>query len=198
MTPKPYLSYSSLTLLEKNVEKWKEAYLYGGKMPINRGMAFGKKLADGLENDETTGDDVLDSVMTLIPKFEIRDKEFLAEIKTGKDVVPILCKPDTMKADMTAFKEYKTAQKRWTKSQVDASDQITFYAMGMFLKTGKIPWDIELVEIETKQGADLKISATGAIYRHKTSRSTGQILNMMIRAKKAWSIINKICEEELI
>lgn len=198
MTPKPYLSFSSMNLLEKNPEKWKEAYLYGGRNPINRGMAFGKMMADGLENDEATGDVALDMVMIKIPKFEIRDKEFLAEIKNGKEVVPILCKPDTMKADMTAFKEYKTSQTKWTKKKVDELDQITFYAMGMFLKTGKVPGDIELVEIETKSAIDGKIECTGHIYRHPTVRSVGQILQMIIRAKKAWSMINKICEEELL
>ena len=198
MTPKAYLSFSSMNLLEKNPEKWKDAYLYGGRNPINRGMAFGKLMADGLENDEATGNEVLDMVMTQIPKFEIRDKEFFAEIKSGKEVIPILCKPDTMKANMTAFKEYKTSQTKWTKRKVDELDQITFYAMGMFLKTGRVPGDIELVEIETKSGLDARIEATGAIYRHPTVRTVGQILNMIVRAKKAWVEINRICEEELL
>jgi len=183
-------------------------------------MAFGKKMAEGLENEETTGDEVLDTVMTLIPKFETRDKILeddkgvevdyydqekkevikvkLPVLKNGKEVIPILIKPDTNKLDLTAFKEYKSSQTRWTKKQVDESVQITFYAMGMYLKTGKIPYDIELVEVETRTNTEGRIEATGQIYRHPTTRSMGQILNMMVRAKKAWSIINKICEEELL
>jgi hypothetical protein len=198
MTPRPYLSWSSLNLLEKNPEQWKKVYLYNERMGTNRGMAFGKQMADGLENDEATGNAILDMVMTKIPKFEIMDKEFMAEIKNGKEVIPILCKPDTMKADMTAFKEYKTSQSKWSKKKVDESGQVTFYAMGMFLKTGKVPGDIELVEIETKSGLDARIEATGAIYRHPTVRTVGQILNMIVRAKKAWVEINRICEEELL
>lgn len=209
MTPRAYLSWNSVNMLgnfsEKDIEKWKNYYLYDEKFGMNRGMAFGKKMADGLENDEDTGDVILDMVMTKIPKFEIMDKEFTVEMKTGRrlssgelETIKILCKPDTMKADMSAFKEYKTAQKRWTKKQVDENGQVTWYAMGMFIKTGKIPGDIELVEVPTKSGIDGKIEATGEIYRHHTVRSMGQILQMMVRAKKAWSIINKICEEELL
>ena len=185
-------------MLEKNPEQWKETYLYGKKFGINRGMAIGKRMADGLENDEASGDVVMDLVMTKIPKFEMMDIEFRAELKNGKEKIQILCKPDTWKKDMTAFKEYKTAQKRWTKKQVDESGQVTFYAMGMFLKTGKIPGEIELVEVETKSALGGEIECTGAIYRHHTVRSMGQILNMMVRARKAWEKIKDITEKELI
>lgn len=202
MHVRKYLSWSSMNLVERNPEQWKRVYLYDERMGTNRGMAFGKQMAEGLENDEATGDTALDMVMTQLPKFDIKDKEFFAELKNGKETIQILCKPDTMRPDMTAFKEYKTSQKRWTKRQVDDDNgpggQIGFYAMGMFLRTGKIPGDIELVEIETKATLDAKIECTGAIFRHHTTRSMGQILKMMIRAKKAWAKINKICEDELL
>lgn len=209
MTPRPYLSWSSLNMLgdfsPKCIERWKEYYIYDKKFGTNQGMHFGKVMADGLEDDVATGDVVLDMVMTKIPKFEIMDKTFTVGLKTGRklsngewEVIQILCKPDTRKEDFSAFKEYKTSQKRWTRKQVDEFGQITFYAMGMFLKTGKIPGDIELTEIETKTALDGKIECTGQIFRHHTVRSMGSILQMMVRCKKAWSIINKICEEELI
>lgn len=209
MHPRDYLSWSSLNMLgnfsPKAIERWKDYYIYGNKFGTNKGMAFGKQMATGLEDEEATGDDVLDSVMTIIPKFDIMDKEFFVELKTGKrftsgelETIKILCRPDTMKANMTAFKEYKTSQKRWTKKQVDDFGQITFYAMGMYLRTGKIPSDIELVEIETKSALDGKIECTGEVIRHPTVRTMGQILNMMVRCRRAWSMISKIMEEELL
>jgi len=224
MTPKPYLSHSSQNLLgdfsPKCIERWIEQYIYNKKFGINRGMAFGKKMATALENDEDTDDIELNAVMVTIPKFEVRDKilqdpngvevEYynretneieivkLPYIKNGNEKIPILCKPDTNKIDLSAFKEYKTAQKRWTKRQVDENDQITFYATGMYLISKKIPNDIELDEIETMTNEFGQVVATGNVYRHHTTRSMSQILNMMVRMKKSWSIINKICEEELI
>lgn len=202
LTPRPYLSWSSMDLFERNIEQWRQVYLYGQKMRINRGMAFGKQMAEGLEHDEATGDSVLDLVMAKLPKFEIMDQPVECELKNGKNIIPILIKPDTMKADMTAFKEYKTGQEPWSRKRVDESGQISFYATGLFLKTGKIPTDIELVHVQTtKMGngsLDDKIGATGAINRHPTVRSMGQILNMMVRMKKCWEKIGQITAEELL
>lgn len=195
MTPQGYISWSQLTLWESSPERYKEKYLYGKKTPVNRGMAFGKKMADGLEHDELTGDMALDLMMAQIPKFEIMDQEFRAEIKNGKDTIFILAKPDTMRKDMTAFKEYKTGVARWTRKKVDECGQITFYAMAMWLESGKIPQDIELVDIATKMSLDGKIEVTGDIYRHPTKRTMADILKMMVRAKKCWAGINKLMEE---
>jgi hypothetical protein len=202
LTPRPYLSWSSMDLFERSVEQWKQVYLYGQKMRVNRGMAFGKQMAEGLEHGEATGDAVLDLLMERLPKFEIMDQAVTCELKNGKKPIPILIKPDTMKTDMTAFKEYKTGQEKWSKKRVDESGQITFYATGLFLKSGKIPTDIELVHVMTaKMGdgsLDAKLGATGDIYRHPTQRNMGQILNMMVRMKKAWEGIQKVTAEELL
>jgi len=214
-----------MNLFESNIESWKRVYLYDGKIPVNRGMAFGRKMADGLENDEITGDAVLDLVMEQIPKFEIMDKivedkngisieikdyndgkikEYLLPVlKNGKQFeVPLLAKPDTMKKDLSAFKEYKTGQEPWTRKKVDEFGQITFYATVMFIISGKIPHDIELVHISTQKEVkgcvDSKIEATGMIYRYKTTRNMSQILNMMVRMKKAWISIGQVTEEALM
>lgn len=192
-----------MNLFESNLESWKRVYLYGETMRVNRGMAFGRIMAEGLEHDEATGDPVLDLVMAQLPKFEVMDQPVHAILKNGKNDVPLLAKPDTMKADMTAFKEYKTGQAPWSRKQVDESGQVTFYATVLFILTQKIPYDIELVHVPTaKQGGndavDARIGATGDIYRHKTSRNMSQILNMMVRMKKAWEGIQRVTAEEML
>ena len=201
MTPRPYLSWSSLDLFERSPERWKDVYLYGAKIPVNRGMAFGRQMAEGMEHDEATGDAMLDLAMAGLPKFEIMDKEFRADLPDGKKKITILCKPDSMKADMSAFYEYKTGQAVWTKAKVDAFGQITFYATGMYLRTGKIPQDIELVHVETEKDPEsplgARIRATGAVHRHPTHRTMRDILEMMGRMKRAWREIERISLEEL-
>jgi len=191
-----------MDLFERNVEKWKKLYIYGEEMTINSGMEFGRKMAEGLENDEITGDMALDLIMERLPKFEIMDKPVEAVLGKGKTAVPLLAKPDTMKADMTAFKEYKTGQEPWSRKKVDESGQVTFYATVLFILSGKIPHDIELVHVQTAKhgnGApDAKISATGDIYRHPTKRSMGQILNMMVRMRKCWEGIQRVTAEEML
>ncbi|MFZ3032285.1 MAG: hypothetical protein WA082_04570 [Candidatus Moraniibacteriota bacterium] len=203
ITPRPYLSWSSMNLFESNLEGWKRVYLYGEQMRVNRGMAFGRIMAEGLEHDEMTGDPVLDMIMAQLPKFEIMDQPVNAILKNGKEEIPLLAKPDTMKADMTAFKEYKTGQAPWSRKQVDESGQITFYATVLFILTQRIPHDIELVHVQTakvvgKEAVDARIGATGAIHRHPTSRNMSQILNMMIRMKRAWEGIQRVTAEEML
>jgi hypothetical protein len=191
-----------MNLFESNLEAWKRVYLYGEQMRVNRGMAFGRKMAEGLENEEATGDPVLDLLMERLPKFEIMDKPVEAILKNGKNNIPLLAKPDTMKADMTAFKEYKTGQEPWSRKKVDESGQVTFYATVLFIRSGKIPSDIELVHVQTakvdKTAPDARIRATGDINRHPTKRTMGQILNMMVRMKKAWEGIQRITAEEML
>lgn len=210
--------------LERNPERWKETYLFGRKMRINSGMAFGKKMADGLEDGDLSGDPVLDIVMERLPKFEIMDKVVedpkgvwvnyfdpklkktvriqVPALKDGKRKIPILAKLDTMKADGSAFKEYKTGQEPWTQKKADQSGQVTFYSATLFIKNGKIPADIELDYVQTAKGIngplDARIGATGDIRRFHTVRHMGEVLNMMVRMKKAWEKIEKITEEELL
>lgn len=201
MMPRPYLSWSSMDLFERNPERWKQIYIYDEQNRINQGMAFGRQMAEGLESGEATGDPILDLIMARLPKFEIMDQIFDAELKDGKKIITIRAKPDTMKSDFSAFKEYKTGQSAWTQKQVDNFGQITFYATAMFLKTGKIPQDIELVHIltekEDKDALDAKIGATGQIKRYPTKRNTAQILKMMGGMQKAWRGMQKLVEDEL-
>ena len=202
ITPRPYLSWSSMTLFENNLETWKRVYLYGERMKVNRGMAFGRTMAEGLEFGEVTGDPVLDLLIEQIPKFEIMDQPIEAVLKDGKNKIPLLAKPDTMKADLTAFKEYKTGQDSWTRKKADEWGQITFYATVLFILKGKIPSDIELIHIPTrkcdKNQPDSKLEATGEIIRFKTQRSMGQVLNMMVRMRKAWIWIQRVTAEEIL
>ncbi len=213
-----------MDLFERNPERWADVYLFGSKMPINRGMAFGRQMADGLESNELTGDMALDLIMEKLPKFEVMDKVIespkgevvevynpkkgemekycVPVLITGGERIPLVAKPDTIKKDMTAFKEYKTGQTAWNRSKVDKLDQITFYATAIFLTTGKIPHNIELVHVLTekmnKDSVDAKLAATGDIYRYPTIRHMAQILNMMIRMKTNWIKMKKLAETTLL
>jgi len=196
--PRPYLSWSSLNLFEKNPKQWIEVYIYDQKIPINKAMAYGKELADGLEAGELTGHESIDIAMIQIPKFELMDKAFEAKINDGKNEIILLAKPDTAKKDLSAFKEYKTGQGIWTQKKVDDFGQITFYATAIWLKTKKIPQDIELVWIETATQLDGKIEATGTIKRFVTKRTAIDCLKMCARIKRAWQGIKKLTEDELL
>lgn len=196
--PRPYLSWTQLTTLEHSEKQYKKFYIEGGRLPINRGMALGKEVADALERDEETGDAIKDLVISQLPKFALMDHQFETEIKIGKIKIPLLSKIDTAKKDLSAFKEYKTGTTKWGQKEADKHGQITFYAVVIHSITGKIPQDIELVWAPTQKTPDGKVELTGEIKRFKTQRTMTDILKMKARMKNAWQRIAEIVEEELL
>lgn len=198
MTPRPYLSFSQMVLFEMSPKRYAEQYLYDKKQFVNRNMAFGTLMADGLENDEATGNATLDLMIAGIPKFELMDIAFQVPLKDGKNTIMILAKPDTAKADYSAFKEYKTSVRPWKQKMADDSGQITFYATAMWLKTKKIPKDIELVDVVVEYLEDGSLQPTGEMLRFPTERTMVDIIKMTARMKRAYRGISKLCEDELL
>jgi len=205
-----------MTTFEMSPGKYADQYLYGKKQRISRNMQYGSMMADGLEKDEMTGDPILDLMMSRIPKFDIMDKPVEARngvrtlferdkkyyhipvLPNGKESIPIMAIPDTSKADGTAFKEYKTSVRRWSQKMADDSGQIGFYATAIWLKTGQIPKDIELVNVVVDYAEDGSLVPTGELIRLKTKRDMADIIKMTKRMRDAWIGIKKLCEQELL
>lgn len=197
MRPRPYISYTQMMLVEKSPERYLDYYIRGRKKFSNKFMDLGKKVATSLETEEDTGDAMTDMIVSKLPKYDIMDQEIHLKIKAGKEVVPVLIKPDTVKKDHSAFIEYKTGQKgTWDRGKVDRDDQITFYATGLYTLTQKIP-EMKLIQAVTEVDGG-KVELTGEIIGYKTTRKYHDILIMKGRIYNAWKKIEKITEEELI
>lgn len=192
MTPRPYLSYTQMSLWERSPERYKEIYLEDGRIPINRGMAYGKQIATALESGED-GNDILNSlVIASIPKLNAMEYPIEAELNG----VPLYGKLDSFNSKTKkAFKEYKTGRSPWTQKLVDGNDQITFYCTLIYARYGLRPegLDIELVYIPTDYNGQGQIEPTGKIERFKTRRNFIEIMKMSARQKKAWEGIEKMC-----
>lgn len=195
--PKEHFSWNQLLTWEKSRELYKENYfgINPRKPLINRGMAKGKQMADALVNGELSGDEILDTVIVRLPKFEVMDIPFLVEMKIEKDKMPLWIQPDSYKEDLSEYLEYKTSQTVWTKKQADEHRQIDFYDVGIYIKTGKIPKH-SIIDVRTQkefpEDKDSRLITTGEFKVIKTERSLTDILKMMKRIKKA---IKEISEE---
>lgn len=202
MRPRNYLSHSQKKLWKQSPPRYKEKYLFDKEQFTTKEMKFGSKMATALEEDELTGDPLLDAVMMEIPKFELMDQITEAVLKIGKaEPVPLFGRMDTRKEDHSAFKEYKTGKDGkggWNQAKVDEDSQITFYATMCYILTKKIPDDIELVWIITEDDGMGGIVCTGEIRRFKTTRSVEQIINEMADIRKVWREIGEKCEEVLL
>lgn len=196
--PRPYISWSQLSMLEASEKTYKKIYLNGCRLPINRGMALGTEIADALETETATGNIIHDLVIASIPKLSSIEKELTGELNFGKIKIPLFGKADTANKTLTSFKEYKTGKTAWNQDKVDKHGQITFYCVIIKTITGKIPKDIELVWAPTEELPDGRYNLTGEIKRFKTQRNLTDVLKMQVRIKKAWERIGEICDEALI
>ena len=218
LRPRKYLSFSQLTKFEMSPEKFIEEYVYGEKGRISRNMQYGSQLATGLESDEANGDPLLDLMASHLPKFERMDlpvedpkgvwvtfkrnnKEVTAcvpVLENKGDDIPLLALPDSAKKDYSAFFEYKSSVRKWTQKMADDSGQITLYATAIWLAIGKIPDDIELVNIETVYQDDGSMTVTGNMYRFPTKRTMADVIKMTRRMRESWAGIRELCEKELL
>lgn len=215
ITPRPYLSFSSMSLFERDPKQWADEYLYHQKKRISRNMGYGSLMAEGLEADEATGDPMLDMMMVKIPKFERMDMAvedpngFEVTYRDGKKAkvpvladpdggIPILALPDTAKTDYSAFKEYKTSTRKWTQKMADESGQITFYSTAIWMVTSEVPQDIELVNVVVDYQEDGRLQPTGDMVRLPTQRTLSDVIRMTRRIRTAWRGIKELCEKELL
>jgi hypothetical protein len=211
--PRDHFSWNQLNTWETDRELYKAIYFKedeSKRFKPNRGMKKGKQMADSLESGEASGDILLDSIIQNLPKFEIMDKVFYAELPIGKDKIRLHIQPDTMKKDLSDYYEYKTAQVEynkkgekktfWSQEKADKHGQIDFYDVGIYLLTRKIP-NHSLIEIETEkvdpENIYSKLEATGCINIYPTKRGLHQILRMMARITIAIKEISKEYEEFL-
>lgn len=218
-TPREYLSFSQMTLFEMSPEKYLEKYVYLRKEYVSQNMLYGSKIAKGLEDEEATGDPLLDLVMTRLPKFERMDKPVeggpgAIEVYYERDKknyrvpvlensggnIPLLAVPDTATGLYQAFKEYKTSTRKWTRRMADESGQITFYATTIWLATGISPKDqyIELVNVPVEYNKDGRLQPTNEIVRLPTKRTMADAIRMTRRMRNVWAGINELCKNELL
>lgn len=203
-----------MRMWEQNPEEFKRKYFHPETyvQHTNRGQAIGKQFAEAIEHDKESGDLVMDIVIAQFPKFELRDKEILCNLPVGKGrdrkFIPVLIKPDSTQADYRAFYEYKTygESSPWSQKRVDEDDQITFYAMGLYLKI-KEKGGIELPKGTLIAAATKKVigedgierpELTGEIKWYPTTRTFAQLLQMMARTATAWREIGEAMEKEIL
>ncbi len=191
-----------LAIEQKNPDTYRKIYIDGKGIPVNRGIALGKEIADALEEDKETGNAMKDFIIAMLPKYDIMDKDIFIDYKIGKDIIPLKIKPDSLKSDMTAFYEYKTgAEKSWNQKKVDNDPQIKFYATGIYILTKKIP-ATKLIWAPTKKvcGEDgiERPELTGEIVEFTTHVHMADILKMMGRMRKAWRDIETLMDNELL
>ena len=178
--PKEYLSYSQIQVWKHDKKRYKDLYFDNRqeRRLENSGLEYGKIVADALEQEKDTGDVLTDAAMLLLPKYDVRDQEIRAEIKTKQGSFWIIGRPDTFNSATKAFREYKTGKGAWTQHKAQNHPQMLFYAMLIYLKHKVALTEAYLDWIETE---DYTYHIDG--YEFKGIRPTGLIKSFKIEFK---------------
>ena len=182
-----YLSWSKFDLWQKSKSSFIKRYIYGESLD-NKYLRFGKKIAEGLEDRDTkTKSECVNWARQVIPCPKEREKEYFVNIEG----VPIYGKLDGQ--DTGIIHEYKTGKNKWTQKMVDNHGQLTFYAMMMWKKTGKLPDKIFLYWLQTyeDENGEMKLAKLDPVI-FQTKRTITDIAMIIPKIKRTWKEINSI------
>jgi hypothetical protein len=197
LLPHGYLSYSALILWEQDKNKYYQRYFENLPSFKNKYIRVGKKLTTYLESGDYL-DDEYDPLIELVgisfPDYPRHD----FEIKAKLEGIPLMGKLDAFNRNFLEIGEYKSG-KKWTQRMADKSDQLTFYALLVWLKYKKLPNKISLhwaktIEDEAEKmvemtDSEMTLTLTGDTKTFITKRDLHDIIPLVKRIKKAVSEI---------
>ena len=145
--PKGYLSYSAMSLWERDPESYRKRYYMGEPYISTPYTDFGNKVGGALETGE-----FFDPVLEQVPRLS----EFEHKIEMDVAGVPFLMFLDSFDPDTLKILEYKTGIKSkegkdpWDRVKVRKHSQLSIYALGVRTEFGEYNPDVTLVWMETK------------------------------------------------
>ena len=164
---KPYYSWSQHNLWNSSKREYYKRYSLGEEQISNKFFDKGKELGTYIkfinENPELnpvraaesmSTDKLLAQVGKLVPSFDVMEDELEVVLDNGSKVRGFV---DSVTISNDVFLEYKTGkitpkgEKPWTQDIVDDYDQLKFYALMYWIKSGRksIP-TCQLIWIETQ------------------------------------------------
>jgi len=180
MRIKPYLSYSQYKAYRSG--QYKRIYIDGFKID-NPGIRLGKKFAEFMESKEEKSDIKFFSLAkNIIPKPLEREKKILVDWEG----IPIYSILDGYDED-PIIHEYKTGKTAWTQAKVDKDEQLTFYALAVWLLTGNLPKKIWLYWLPRDDSG-----LTGGLHVFETTRSLKDFIKLYPKVKDAWIGIEEL------
>jgi hypothetical protein len=149
---KEYLSWSQYSLWTKSKREYWKRYGLGEDRSQNKFFEKGRELANALEYDDDgsfSSDELLSVVLENVPKLHYMEHKVEVELSNGEKLLSYLDSCDFVGWE---FYEYKTGKEPWTQERVLAHEQLLFYALSLFIKSGRttIP-TCKLFWIETEQ-----------------------------------------------
>jgi len=152
---KDYLSWSQHSLWTSSKREYYKKYGLGEDRSTNKFFNKGKEFATAMEYDddgEHSSDSLLSFVLENAPRLANSEEKLMVELKNGEKILSIL---DSSDEHGESFIEYKTGKVPWTQEKVNNHDQMMFYALALYIKSGRMQTPSSLlVWIETEETED--------------------------------------------
>lgn len=195
--PRGYLSWTQLTLWEKNPRQYERIYFYGEEPPKSMYMTFGSEVADDAENGTSERESVK-ALNMILPTYKVAEHKIDAEIKTPKGILRLHGRLDQYDPKPLRFRERKTGTVPWTQAKVARHGQIDYYYMLVYLSKGKLPTEAWLDWAQTEVDEYGTLQLTGHHAEFNASRTMTDVLRMIARAQKAALEISEAYEAKLM
>lgn len=180
----------------RSPERYVRQYMLAEANTLNNsGLRYGKKTSEALEGADTEGDDLMDAVVALLPRYELREHEIRVPMKTQHGEVILLGKLDTFGRSPVRFREYKTGRTKWTQAKAEKHKQIPHYGTLVWLFHGKLP-DAWLDWAQTEE-VDGEVRFTGHLESFHVELTMKDILQYMAIVSKVAIEIDTRYRQEL-
>ncbi len=213
-TPRPYLSWSQLNLIERNPIEYATTYIYG-EGRTNPRMELGKVVGEMIRKGEEQSDPNIEFYRTFLPVYPHTEFE-VPRLKGGegtcqcKKCIARGIEEPLMLGDISLYGkldgwcekkvevgEDKTGSK-WTQKMADESGQLDYYSLLLYLKYKISPEDLKIklnwmpTVIDPIDGVKL----TGDLKIFETRRDMADLVEMMGRIRRGWKNIIELCQGE--
>jgi hypothetical protein len=189
ISPRPYLSWSQISLFERSPEWYAKKYLFAQEENQTDSMRFGKRFAQALELQQKTGDDALDNLVSIFPKYPLR--EFQIEAQLDGVEVPLYGVLDAFDPETLRIGEFKSGR-LWTQEMVNESGQLKMYALLVWLKFQQLPSEVRLHWAQTQYTEGRGIEFTGEVQQFEARISLEDLTSFSARVRRSWDGIKTL------
>jgi len=197
INPRGYLSWTQVDMWCRSPERYVRQYMLGGANTLNNsGLAYGKRTSEALESGDTDGDELMDGVVSLLPRYKEREYEIKETLQTQHGDVVLLGKLDTFHwPKPIKFREYKTGRTKWTETKAVNHKQLHHYQTLCYLKYRSLA-EIHLDWAETEE-VDGEVRFTGHIQSFEVEITLQDVLEYMALVSRVAKEIDERYRKEL-
>ena len=183
------MSWTQVDTFLRNPDRYVREYMLGERNDIRSpSLAFGSRMAKARELGDADGDEEIQTALSLVPQFKVREYEIRETLKTQDGAVDLLGKLDSFDPETLSFRDDKTGLTRWTQRRAQEHKQLRHYATLIYLKHGKAPREAWLDWIETEIGEDGVVHLTGHVESFRVLMTLGTVLEYM-------ALVGKVARE---